>query len=308
MFRKLRLRLTFFIICVIGVMLVLLALAILTGSSYVAEQNDIRKHELTVRIIFSVILCLVFVFFGSLFISGRVIVPIKKAWQKQVDFTADASHELRTPLAVIQTNLELVMGNPDETVESQNKWLENMLNESKRMSKLIDDLLTLSRSDANQQTLEMNRFMLDEALHEAVDPYKPIAAAQGMTLEHNSLSGVEFIGDRNRIKQLIIILIDNALKYTGNGGRIEVVMKRRDKHVEIAVEDTGVGIEKEHLSRIFDRFYRVDKARSRNKGGSGLGLAIAKWIVDEHKGQIKVESTPGKGTRFTVLLQVLDQK
>ncbi|MCX7709340.1 MAG: HAMP domain-containing histidine kinase [Clostridia bacterium] len=262
-------------------------------------RHSLTHHFLT-ESVFIALFAVVLVFIGSLFMSSRSLIPIKKSWQKQIDFTADASHELRTPLAVVRTNLELIMGNPDETVGSQKKWLENILIENNRMAKLVDDLLTLSRADSCHQSLEISTFMLDEAILEAIAPFEPVAASKQISLGIHLSPETEFSGDRNRLKQLIIILLDNALKYSDNSGKIDIHLRKRDKEIEITVSDTGEGIAKEHLEKIFDRFYRVDKARARHKGSSGLGLAIAKWIIDEHHGLIKVDSTPGKGTRFVV--------
>jgi two-component system, OmpR family, sensor histidine kinase CiaH len=142
--------------------------------------DSTRKKEifnsLVFQIIFIVFVSLLLVLIGSLFLSGKTLIPIKKAWQKQIDFSADASHELRTPLSVIQTNLELVMGNPNETVKSQINWLENILVENKRMTRLVDDLLTLSRTDSNQQILDKTHFIFDEALKEVIVPLEPLAA------------------------------------------------------------------------------------------------------------------------------------
>lgn len=265
-------------------------------------QKDRIIVSFIIRTIIFIILALGLVFLGSLLISGKALVPIKKAWQRQIDFAADASHELRTPLAVMQTNLELVLGNPDETVENQKDWLENALVESKRMAKIVDDLLTLSRADAHQQTLQLRRFMIDKVLKEVVASFDLVAINQNITLSTDIQSEIEFFGDSDRIKQLFIILIDNALKYINSEGHVSIELRQIEKFIEIKVADTGEGIEKEHLEKIFDRFYRIDKSRSRNEGGSGLGLAIAKWIVSEHKGKIKADSTLGKGTKFTVLL------
>lgn len=268
--------------------------------------KSIKKSQIIVsyiiRTILFILFVLILVFLGSLLISGKALVPIKKAWQRQIDFAADASHELRTPLAVMQTNLELVLGNPDETVESQKDWLENALVESKRMAKIVDDLLTLSRADAHQQILQLRRFMIDKVLKEVAESFELVAINQNITLSTDIQSEIEFFGDSDRIKQLFIILIDNALKYINSEGHVSIELRQIEKFIEIKVADTGEGIEKEHLEKIFDRFYRIDKSRSRNEGGSGLGLAIAKWIVSEHKGKIKADSTLGKGTKFTVLL------
>ena len=244
---------------------------------------------------------LVIVFISSLFLADRAIIPIRKSWERQKNFVADASHELRSPLAVIQTNLELVMGNKEETVESQSKWLENVQTENKIMTKLVNDLLFLARADSNQQMVERNFFELNKILEEAMTIFEPIASKKDMKLTLHTDSKVDFFGDETRIKQLMVILIDNAIKYSPAGGLVLLHLKSPDGHVEIIVSDNGEGIAQEHINRIFERFYRVDKARSRENGGTGLGLAIADWIVKEHRGFINVISTPGKGTTFRIV-------
>lgn len=268
--------------------------------------NSLRKQDMLInrtnRTISTLILSLILVFLGSLFISKRALIPIKKAWEKQLAFTADASHELRTPLAVIQTNLELIMSNSDETIKSQEKWLENILSENKRMAKLVEDLLTLARSDSHEARLEKSRFMLDDLVKETMIPFMTYAKQEGKSLNTQVDSSIEFFGDRNRIKQLLVILIDNAFKYSPDNAQVSINLASKGKFVELTVCDNGVGIDKIHLDKIFDRFYRVDQARCRNEGSLGLGLSIAKWIVDEHKGTISVKSTPGVGTEFIISL------
>jgi signal transduction histidine kinase len=230
------------------------------------------------------------------------MAPIKKSWQRQQDFVADASHELRTPLTVVQVNLELVKGNPDETVASQSKWLDYSLIETERMSKLVGDLLFLARADSQQQTLEMKQFSLDTAMSGVIDSFRTLAETSGILLETSLDSDVTYWGDEFRIKQLLVILLDNALKYTPSGGKVTIGLQKIDSSAEITVSDNGEGIEAEHLSKIFERFYRVDKARSHQKEGTGLGLAIADWIIKSHRGQVEVSSSPGKGTSFVIRL------
>lgn len=245
---------------------------------------------------------LIVVFVCSLFLADRALIPIRKSWDRQKNFVADASHELRSPLAVIQTNLELVLGNTDESVESQSKWLENIQTENKRMTKLVNDLLFLARADSNQQMMEKRFFELHRTIREVINIFEPIAARKKIKLEFETDSEIDFWGDEARIKQLAVILIDNAIKYTPSGGQVKLQLKSDDGHTEIIVSDTGEGIAQEHIGRIFERFYRVDKARSRESGGTGLGLSIADWIVKEHRGIINVASIPGKGTSFKVIL------
>lgn len=251
---------------------------------------------------------LIIVFISSLFLADRALIPIKKSWDRQKNFVADASHELRSPLSVMQTSLELVMGNKEETVESQTKWLENIQTENKRMTKLVNDLLLLARADSDQQLIYKTLFPLHMIIQNAFESFEPVAYKKAIKLELKLENEVDFFGDENRLKQLVVILIDNAIKYTPSGGCVSVILNKRDNNVELLVLDTGEGIESEHLGKIFERFYRIDKARSRESGGTGLGLSIADWIAKEHKGTITVSSTPGKGSTFKVQLPIILQK
>lgn len=248
------------------------------------------------------LICLVLAYYGSRFMADRAMAPIRKSWQRQQDFVADASHELRTPLTVVQLNLELVKGNPEETVASQSKWLDYSLLETQRMSKLVDDLLFLARADSQQLTLEIKQFSLDSALRGVIESFGTLAETSGILLESSLDSEITYSGDAFRIKQLLVILLDNALKYTPSGGQVTLGLQNWDTFVEITVSDNGEGIEPEHLAKIFERFYRVDKARSQQKEGTGLGLAIADWIIQSHHGQVKVSSSPEEGTTFVISL------
>lgn len=261
-------------------------------------------HQFILRTILVLIISVVLVLWASLNITANALKPIQNSWQRQIDFTADASHELRTPLAVIQANLELIMQNSEETVDSQQKWLANIMFETQRMVRLVEDLLTLSRSDANLQNLELSTFMLDEIIKAAIIPYRPLAAQKQIGLKLVLQSGIEFCGDQKRIQQLIVLLLDNALKYNRLGGTVTIELKQKNKKVELIVADTGIGIPTEHLNKIFDRFYRVNQVQNSDADGSGLGLAIAKWIVTEHKGKIQVESEVNQGTRFVTTFPV----
>ncbi|WP_243454668.1 sensor histidine kinase [Desulfosporosinus fructosivorans] len=248
------------------------------------------------------IICLGLAFYSSLYLAEKALIPIRKSWQRQKDFVADASHELRTPLAVIQTNLELVMGNPRETVEEQEEWLNNIQIEASHMTRLVEDLLFLARVDSAQQILEKITFSLDRAIHQVVKPLIPMANNKGIELKIEVEPGVDFYGDEKRIGQLILILVDNAIKHTPIKGEVRLVGRVIGNAVEISVSDTGEGIEQQHSDKIFERFYRIDKARAKSIEGTGLGLSIANWIVKSHKGTIKVSSIPGKETSFVVRL------
>jgi len=290
MIKSLRIRFILFSVLVISSIIVIIGLYVFIGS-----QSNLPAH----RYVVTLSLAIFMVFIGSLILSKAAIRPIQAAWQKQLDFTADASHELRTPITVIQTNLDLVLDSRNETVESQLKWLKNIEAENKRMARLVEDLLTLSRADTDQQMLEKETFMLDEAISEAILPFEPIASEKNIELDITTGNQIAFFGDRKRIKQLIVILLDSALNYT-TSGTVTVALSQTEKEITIAVSDTGHGIEPEHISKIFDRFYRGAKTRSLYQDGSGLGLSIAKWIVQEHGGVIQVTSVPGVGTSFEV--------
>ncbi|HEY5585068.1 MAG TPA: ATP-binding protein [Ruminiclostridium sp.] len=241
-------------------------------------------------------------FFGSLFMAERSLIPIKKSWQQQRDFVADASHELRTPLTVIETTTDLLMNRGNQTIDSQIKWLENIQAENKVMSKLVNDMLFLARADSDQDLLEKKEFQLHLALLEAYIPFEALAIKRGLHLKPFEGCAVNIIGDESKIKQLAAILIDNAIKHTPSGGSIQMALYDKGHTVEFVVSDSGEGISEDHIHKIFERFYRVDKARSRSDGSAGLGLSIAEWIVSGHRGEVKVQSQIGVGTSFHVIL------
>ena len=279
------------------------------GEGYLWVFVDVQHEKVILLLLLAALaavglISLVLAFFGGLFLAERAMVPIKNSWLRQKEFVADASHELRTPLAVIQTNIELVRGNSQETVESQDEWLDNIQFEAGQMARLVEDLLFLARADSEQVMLERREFPLHTTLREAIKPLTTLAESKGVGLEADLDSPLMFSGDPNRIKQLVVILLDNAIKNTPAGGQIKLGMQLAGSSVKITVSDDGEGIEPQHLERIFERFYRVDPARSKETGGAGLGLSIADWIVHSHQGTIKVESTPGQGTTFIINLPV----
>ena len=276
--------------------------------AYVVFQNAQPEEETLKRLgtvlVFIFLAGMAVVLLCSRFLAEKALIPIKKSWERQRNFVADASHELRSPLAVMQTNLELVMGNREDSVESQMKWLENIQAENKRMTKLVNDLLLLARADSDQQVMDKHLFPLREAVENSVAAFEPVAETKNIQMNLQLQDGIYILGDEDRIKQLTIILVDNAVKYTPSGGQVSVSLKKRENHAELIVADTGEGIESAYLDKIFERFYRIDKSRSRESGGTGLGLSIARWIVNEHRGGITVYSTPGKGSTFKVVLPV----
>lgn len=237
--------------------------------------------------------------------AGRALHPIRTAWDKQLRFVSDASHELRTPLAVIQSNLDLVLDHADQTVEDNLEWVGNAQSEARRLARLVHDLLTLARSDAQTAPLQISSVAVADVVRRVVDMFEPVADMQGLELKTGDLAEATVRGDKDRLLQLIVILVDNACKYTGSGGHVTVSTAVQKNHVLLRVADDGPGIDSADLPHVFDRFYRADKARARGDDqGTGLGLSIAQWIADAHHGKIHIDSRPGAGTTVTVSLPI----
>lgn len=231
------------------------------------------------------------------FLAGRALIPIKNAWQKQQQFVSDASHELRTPLAVIQAKTDLLFRSPSASIKDKIIDISTISNESRRLSKLVRNLLTLARSDSDQIEVKKEVFRLDLLLTEIMQQYDEIVAYQEKSLVLNASDPVSFLGDRERIHQLIVILLDNAIKFTNEGGEISLSCSQSHSSIILQVEDSGIGISEKDIPKVFDRFYQGDKSRT-GAEGTGLGLSIAKWIIDKHHGKVKVTSKLGKGTMF----------
>jgi heavy metal sensor kinase len=216
-------------------------------------------------------------------------------------FTADASHELRTPLAAIRVEAEAVLDRA-ATVDECKAVIGSILEECGRLARLADQLLALAREDAGVARHEPGSVDLGELVGAVADALRPVAEASGLALVTDLAPGVVVRGDPVRLRQVAVNLIDNAVKYTPAGGTVRVGVGRRGGRAEVTVADTGEGIPAEHLPRVFDRFYRVDKARGRETGGTGLGLSIARSVMTAHGGSIELASEPGGGTTATVVL------
>jgi heavy metal sensor kinase len=228
---------------------------------------------------------------------------LESAFKQQVRFTADASHELRTPLAVIHTQLELALSR-DRSPEEYRQAMQACLRAARRMRSLVDSLLVLARADAGRLELKRERFDLAESVEECAAMLAPLASQRNVELTAATDTPAEVVADRTRVTQVITNLMNNAIAYNRDGGRVRVSVGREDGVAVLTVADTGVGIAPGDQADVFARFFRADKARSREAGGSGLGLAICKSIVDAHGGDIRFASRPGEGTTFTVRLPV----
>ena len=240
---------------------------------------------------------------AGFYLARRALVPIRNSWNKQQRFVADASHELRTPLTIIKSNAELVLRHPSHSIQEESIRITNIVRESVRMNKLIATLLTLARADGEEAQLNRTAISANEVIRAVVEQFQPLAELKGLALVAELNGELTLKADRDRLHQLLVIILDNAVKYTATG---TIVLKGRQQgaNIQLQIIDSGHGILPEDLPYIFDRFYRVDKARSREEGGIGLGLSIAEWIVEKHNGKITVESTIGQGTCFTILLPV----
>jgi len=230
-----------------------------------------------------------------------MLARLDRAFQRQRQFAADASHELRTPLALLISQADLALERPRTPAEYR-RVLASMRDDARRMTQLLGDLLTLARADAGDDLLVREPLDVGEVARQAVATLAPLARERGVTLQLGVTESVVVAGDQTRLTQLLVNLIDNGLTYTPRDGTVSVQVRRSAGQAFIEVADTGVGIAPEHLPHLFERFYRVDKARSRSDGGAGLGLAISRWIAEAHGGTISVTSQIGHGTTFTVSL------
>jgi heavy metal sensor kinase len=231
---------------------------------------------------------------------NRMLARLNTSIQRMSQFTADASHELRAPVALIRTTAELAAHGARTNSEYQEDMIQ-ILAEAERTSRLIDSLLLLARADAGEDGLQHELTDLSVSILEALEQGRNLAAEKGVEITSSLGSeSVVVTGDGEALRRLFLILIDNASKYTPQGGNVDVRLETANGHAVGTVRDSGIGIATADLPHIFDRFWRADKVRSRGMGGAGLGLSIARWITDRHNGSIEVQSRLGEGSTFTV--------
>jgi heavy metal sensor kinase len=238
---------------------------------------------------------------------NRMIERLEEAFHHISRFSADASHELRTPLTIMRGELETTIQNP-EIDPRVRETFGAVLEETVRLSKIVDQLLTMSRLDAGEAFLDLSRCDFSELVRTTVEHMRLLADEKKLDLRVEAAEEVQVEGDQSRLQQVIVNLLDNAIKYTPEGGSISVSVRGGSDKAVLTVTDTGIGISQEGQAHIFERFYRTDKARSRELGGTGLGLSIVKSIGAAHGGRVSVQSTEGRGSTFRFEIPQLADK
>ena len=267
-----------------------------------SEKTIAEKFIKNLVISFSITIVIILI--ASYVLSKWTLKPIISSWKKQTQFVQDASHELRTPLAIIKAKQESLLENPESKIIDNAEDISITLQETQRLTKLIKELMELAKNDADKLKLNKENFELDKEIKGLISLYKDVAKSEEKKLTASLEYNGNINADLNMIKQLLVILLDNSIKYTEAKDSIEIKTYKQDGKAVIEVLDTGIGISKEAIDHIFERFYREEKSRNREKGGMGLGLSIAYNIVTLHKGSIKFDKEREKGARVIVKLPI----
>lgn len=273
----------------------------------VLENTDqISQSMATVQTI--LILCMIFFWLLSIgvsyLLSSQNMKPIFAAWKKQQEFVENASHELRTPLTIIQNSLQRLFTKPEHTILDESETIAQALNETRRLTGLTNDLLTIARSDSNEAVLNKHSLDPEKMIAELVKPFQEIAQMDDKTFILENFAKQSVTVDEKKVHQLLVILLDNALKYTSTGDKIVLQSEISGDSWLLDVKNSGPSIPDDEKKQIFERFHRMDPARAKDSGGYGLGLAIAKQIVADHKGKISVQDWQPKGVIFRIKLPV----
>lgn len=267
-----------------------------------SEKTIAEKFIKNLVISFSVTIVIILI--ASYVLSKWTLKPIIISWKKQTQFVQDASHELRTPLAIIKAKQESLLENPESKIIDNAEDISITLQETQRLTKLIKELMELAKNDSDKLKINKENFELDKEIKGLVTLYKDVAKAENKKLTASLEYKENINADLNMVKQLLVILLDNSIKYTEAKDSIIIKTYKQDGKAVIEVIDTGIGISKEAIDHIFERFYREEKSRNREKGGMGLGLSIAYNIVTLHKGSIKFDKEREKGARVIVKLPI----
>jgi Signal transduction histidine kinase len=264
----------------------------------VTESNRTLVQLLTTLLLVG-FATLIVIFAVSLYFANRAIKPIREAWEKQKQFVADASHELKTPLSIIRSNYDALMANREDKIQNQMKWLDYIRIGTDRMAKLVNDLLTLARTEDEHTPLRKVPFSVSKEVDDVICSMEATAADKAIRITRSIEPNIVASGDPDCIRQVVAILFDNAIKYTNPKGWIDVSLVRTNRHITFSISNSGPGISRQDLPRVFDRFFRADRSRTHENGSYGLGLAIARSIVVRMGGEIRVKSVENEFTTFS---------
>ena len=267
-----------------------------------SELNSRRQLLFTmIRVV--VIFCIL-TYFIALYLTRNALKPIEITWNNQAKFIQDASHELRTPITIVFSKLEGLLKHPNNTISDEVEGIADAMNEARRLKKMINDLLTLTNEDY-VDLVEKEELDLEKLVEDICDDFFDIALIQNKTLKISSqLKHKNIISDKNKLRQLLIIFIDNAFKYTEEEDYIKISLKEKEESIYITIEDNGMGIKKEEIPHLFDRFFRSENVRNKDIDGSGIGLSIAKVLSESLKYKLNVNSEYGKWTKFDIIIPI----
>lgn len=265
-------------------------------TDYKTSLSNLRTTLLLIGV-----LALVSIYIASFYVANRALRPVELAWRKQKEFVSNASHELKTPLAIIQVNAEVLAGSPEETLESQMKWLENIQLGSERMDELVNSLLMLTKFESAEQEVVRSVIDASQVVQSVYQSMEAIALEKGIHYQEQIAKQVRLESNEQALRQLTMILVDNALKYTPTGETVTVALVERQRKTVLQVSNSGCPIPEEKIPYVFDRFYRGDPSRNHQDGGYGLGLAIAKAITEMLQAQISLTVDQDGVNHFEVL-------
>ncbi|HSQ89831.1 HAMP domain-containing sensor histidine kinase, partial [Romboutsia sp.] len=252
--------------------------------------------------IIGIIMAVIITYFVALYLTKKALVPIETAWNNQAKFVQDASHELRTPISIVSSKLESMLKLPDNTISDEVETIADAMKETRRIKKMINDLLCLTKEDAITK-ISIDSMNIQNLLDEIISDYIDIAQVQEKEFSINlELKNKIIITDKNKLRQLIVIFIDNAFKYTKKGDKILIEVKEKGSDMSLSIIDSGIGIKKEEIPYIFDRFFRSENVRNKDIDGSGIGLSIAKMLCSNLNFKLKVDSKLNEYTKFEIII------
>lgn len=256
--------------------------------------------QLLFSLIIGILISLIVAYFIAIYLTRKALSPIETAWSNQAKFIQDASHELRTPIAIVSSKLEGMLRNPSNTISDEVETVADAMRETRRMKKMINDLLSLSKEDYISK-INLESINIEELVFNIYNDYEEIAEMQDKEfIVKGELKNKIIVTDKNKLKQLILIFLENAFKYTNANDNVEIILGEKEGFTSISVKDTGIGIKKEDLPHIFDRFFRSELVRNQDIDGSGIGLSIAKMLSVNLKYDVNVDSKLGEYTIFEI--------